>query len=213
VYCPRCGTPNEPGDRFCSSCGASLGKTSPAPKSGGGLHERLGRIAGETRRARLLTAGTALAVVVAIAGFIALSPDDEEAIPRDAYTLSAERICLGAKRQIVAAERSAVRHAKRGAHAALPQALVPIVASWRAEMVVLKTPEDRIQLAGDLNTALRDVEIQMAKLALVADMGDQSRTLEQARRVDAESAGVETAIASLGLEECAGETIGFGSPS
>lgn len=213
MYCPRCGTPNEPGDRFCSSCGASLRKVDTEPKQSRGLGERLGRIAGDSRRSRLLTASTVLALVIAIAGFIALNPKGDETIPRDSYTLAAERICLGAKRQIVAAEQSAVRQAEHGDSSAVARALVPIVASWRAELGVLKTPEDRVQKAEDLDRALRDVEIQVAKLALVADAGDRKHTLDQARRVDAETASVEAATASLGLSECAEATIGFARPS
>lgn len=213
MYCPRCGTPNEPGDRFCSSCGASLREADTESKPEGGPGKRLGRIVGESRRSRLLTVGTVLALAIAIAGFIALSPKDDETIPRDSYTLAAERICLGAKRQIVAAEQSAVRQAERGDSSAVARALVPIVAGWRAELGVLKTPEDRVQKADELDRALREVEIQVAKLALVADTGNRKMTLGQARRVDAETAGVEAATASLGLSECAGETIGFAAPS
>ncbi|MGB7589035.1 MAG: hypothetical protein WBM00_10040, partial [Solirubrobacterales bacterium] len=106
------------------------------------MGERLRPIVGETRRARLFTAGTALALAVAVAAFIALNPKDDKTIPRDSYTLAAERICLGAKRQIVAAEQSAVRQAKHGDISAVARALVPIVASWRAELGVLKTPQD-----------------------------------------------------------------------
>lgn len=213
MHCPRCGTPNEPGDRFCSSCGASLRRSSEGSQPTGRLSERLGRIAGETRRARLLTVGTVLAIVIAVAGFIALSPEDDGAIPRDSYTRAAERICLGSKRQIVAAEQSAVQHVERGSNAILARALVPIVAGWRAQLGVLNTPEDRVQPAGELDRALRDVEIQISKLALVAGAGDRRRILAQARRVDAETVQVEDAIAALGLEECAGETIVFaGNP-
>jgi hypothetical protein len=212
VHCPRCGTPNEPGDRFCSSCGASLRKTSSDGEEGRPPRARLGRIVGETRKARLLTVGTVLAIAIAIAGFIALSPKDEAGIPRDSYTLAAERACISAKRQIVAAEQSAVRHAKRRERGAVARALVPIVATWRAELSTLKTPDDRTEQAGDLDRALRNVEIQVAKLALVADKGTPADILAQAKRVDAETAAVEAAVAALGLEECAGETIGFARP-
>jgi hypothetical protein len=36
--------------------------------------------------------------------------------------------------------------------------------------------------------------------------------LQQARKVDATTASVETAVAELGLERCASETIGFSQP-
>lgn len=212
MYCPRCGTPNEPGDRFCSSCGASLRKTEPATEAGRRPRAQLRRLVGETRRARLITAGTALAIVVAIAGFVALSPDDEEPIPRDSYTLAAERICLSTKRQIVAAEQSAVRQGGKQATGGVARALVPIVAAWRAEMDTLKTPEDRAEQVEELDRALREVEIQVAKLALVAESGSGADILAQAKRVDTETARVEAAIAALGLEECAAETFGIAQP-
>lgn len=212
MYCPRCGTPNEPGDKFCSSCGATLRETKAASGTRQPLWARIERLAGKTRRARMLTGGTVLAVLVAIAAFIALRPADEGTIPRDAYTLAAERICVNGKQRIVAAERSALQTKDQGGEATLGRSLVPIVATWRAELQAMTAPSDRTDLANDLAAALRAVEIQVAKLALVADTGDRAKTLEQARRVDAETALVESAVAALGLEECARDTIGFSGP-
>ena len=84
--CPRCGTPNEPGDRFCSSCGASLGKEAPKPQRS--PRERIGGLFGTDRRTRLVSLATILAVIVAVIAFIALGEDDEKTIPRDAYTIA-----------------------------------------------------------------------------------------------------------------------------
>jgi hypothetical protein len=191
----------------------SLRRSGAAPEPQQRRSSRLWRLAGETRRARLLTAGTALALLVAIAAFIALRPSEDKSIPRDAYTLAAEKVCLGAKSQIVAAEQAAVRAAAHRDQSSVARALVPIVATWRAEMGTLKTPDDRLELAEDLDRALREVEIQVSKLALVASSGDRGRILRQARRVDEETTGVEAAITALGLEECANQTIGFARPS
>lgn len=212
MYCPRCGTPNEPGDRFCSSCGASLRTSEPSSERPQSLRGRIAKIVGETRRGRLLTAGTALALAIAIAAFIALSPADDGTIPRDAYTLAAERICLNAKQQIVGAERRSVEDAKHGRQAELAQSLVPIVATWRAEMGILKTPSDRLEQVNALDAQLRGVEIQIAKLARATDSGDRGQIISQAKRVDAQTRRVETAIKDLGLEECAHETIGLAHP-
>jgi hypothetical protein len=207
VHCPRCGTPNEPGDRFCSSCGASLGKTSQEPRERRSAREWIGQAIGTTRRARILSAATAGAVVIAIAGFIALDPT-EDSIPRDAYTIAADRMCVEAKRQIVTAERQSLERSSAGT-GDFARTLVPIVTNWHSEFAALGVPEDRADQVLALNAALQEAGIQIAALALVADKDEESRTLQQARRVDAATADVETAIADLGLERCAGETIGF----
>ncbi|HEX5713707.1 MAG TPA: zinc-ribbon domain-containing protein, partial [Solirubrobacterales bacterium] len=94
MHCPRCGTPNEPGDRYCSSCGAALEQAGESKQRTGG-RDRLDRLIGTTRRARIITAATAIALIVAIVAFIALEPEDDS-IPRDSYTVAADQLCLDA---------------------------------------------------------------------------------------------------------------------
>jgi len=200
VYCPRCGTPNEPGDRFCSSCGAEL-REAPSSETSLSPRERVTRLVGTTRRARIATAATVGAVVVAIAAFVALKPSEETTIPRDAYTLEADQMCLDAKRQIVAAERAG------GANPF--SALVAIVGSWRLQLQELKPPRDRIALAQQLETALLEAEIRIAKVARLAPRESRKEILTSAKRADEAAAQVEEAVAALGLSECAGATIGF----
>lgn len=209
MYCPRCGTPNEPGDRFCSSCGAQLEK----PESGteaeaSSARERISLLIGTTRKARLVTAATAVALVAAIAAFVALDPaDDETAIPRDAYTVTADGICLVAKRQIIATERRLLgRRAETGEVAA---ALLPIVATWRSEFQALSTPSDRTEQAGELDSALRGVELEIGELARVARRGDQAQTLASAKQADAAATRVEEAVTALALSQCGRLTIGL----
>jgi len=207
VYCPRCGTPNEPGDRFCSSCGAGLGEKPQAPRERRSPREWIGRAFGTTRRARIISAATACAIVIAIIGFIALKPA-KDSIPRDAYTIQADRMCVEAKRQIVAAEQHSLSRspARSGDFA---RALVPIVTTWHSEFAAMGVREDRADQVLALNAALQEAGIQLAALALIADKGQESDTLRQARRVDAATAEVEAAVADLGLERCASQTIGF----
>jgi uncharacterized Zn finger protein (UPF0148 family) len=203
VYCPRCGTPNEPGDRFCSACGAGLRKAAATEKRRS-PREQLGRLVGTTRKARLISAATAGAIVVAIVGFIALNPS-EDAIPRDAYTIEADRICLAAKKQIVAVERSGAANTFA--------ALVPVVGTWRSQFAELVVPADRIGQAQQLETALRDAEVQIARVARIAPHGNKKKTLASAKQADAATTGVEEAVASLGLSECANATIGLSPAS
>jgi hypothetical protein len=202
VYCPRCGSPNEPGDRFCGACGAALRET--APRERRTPRDRLARLFGTTRRARLVSAATVVALVATVAAFIALNAD--EGIPRDAYTIAADGICLQAKREIVLARKG------DGDPSSFSRSLVPIVGGWRAQLRELSVPPDRIEQARQLEAALLVAELRIAKLARVAERGDGRAALASAKRADGASAAVEEAVASLGLSECASAVIGF-SPS
>ena len=204
MYCPRCGTPYEAGDRFCSSCGATLGRTTgkrPEPRS---LRERVVSLVGTTRKARIITLATVAAIAVAIAALIALGPAGDDSIPRDSYTITADGMCLDAKRQIVAAER-----ASAGNLDAFARSLVPVIANWRSSFRNLRVPSDRFDRAEALDAGLRDVEIEASRLALMPDHAARARTLAQAGRVDRASSHVEKAIAELGLERCAAARIGI----
>lgn len=210
MHCPRCGTPNEPGDRFCSSCGATLDrKSKPAEKLS--PRERLSRLFGTTRKARWISAATVLAVLVAVASFIALKPSDE-GIPRDAYTIAADRLCLASKRGIVAVERNFGRGGAESV-GTVARELVPIVAAWRSQLHELRVPADRVELARQLEAALLEAEVQIGGLARVADTGSTSRTVAKAKEADAASSEVEEAVASLGLTHCAEGAIGFTAKS
>ncbi len=165
---------------------------------------------GGDRRAKLLTGATVIALIIAVGAFIALEPASEDAIPRDAYTVAADRLCVKAKRHIVAAERESFRRDDPGG---LARSLVSIIDDWRTKFQSLAEPEDRLEQTQNLGVALLDVELRIATLARIADEGQRPRTVAQARRVDAASAEVEAAIAALGLTKCAALTIGFGDPS
>jgi hypothetical protein len=204
VYCPRCGTPYEAGDRFCGSCGATLDRSAGKPSEPRSLRERAGSLAGTTRRARIVTLATVAAIVVAIVAAVALGPGGNDTIPRDAYTIAADGMCLDAKRQIVAAER-----ASAGNLDAFARSLVPVVASWRSSFRNLRVPSDRFDRAAALDAGLRDVEIEASRLALMPDSAPRSRALAEAGRVDAASRHVERAISELGLARCAAARIGI----
>ncbi len=148
----------------------------------------------------MISAATVAAIVIAVIAFVALKPE-AEGFPRDAYTITADHICLNAKRQIVAAGR-------QGGNG-LAHSLVPIVANWRLQFDALQIPSDRIEDSERLDTALREVEIEAAVLARATEQGHRALILAQAKRADAASAAVEQAIATLGLSECASATIGF----
>jgi hypothetical protein len=136
----------------------------------------------------------------AVIAFIATSPD-EKSIPRDGYTLSAERICLDAKGQIVAA-------ANEGGGDFARQ-LVPIVVRWREQLAELDPPSDRASEVAKLDDALREMEIEAAGLARKREGGTPAVILAGAQSAEAASAEVEDAVAALGLSECAAARIEF----
>lgn len=206
MHCPRCGTPNEPGDRFCASCGTALAKTDPKPKRS--WRQRLSELAGTDRRTRLITGVTVAALVVAVIAFVALGEDDEETIPRDSYTIAADRICIAAKRQIVAVERAGLR-GKSPDTATGARTLLPVVAEWRSEFDALEVPADRIARARELDAALQEVEARIGALARVAAEVDRAELLSRAKAAEKASAGVEEAVSDLGLSHCSRLAIGF----
>ena len=100
MHCSRCGAQTEKGDRYCASCGATL-KQETGPKRS--PRERFAALIGTSRRERLISGGIALALVVAIVAFFALPTDEDDEVPQDDYTESADAICVQAKQQIIAA--------------------------------------------------------------------------------------------------------------
>lgn len=206
MHCPRCGTPNEAGDRFCSACGTPLRRDDPSPR-GASARERVGKLVGTTRRARWISAATAIAIVVAIASFIVLEPDDDE-IPRDTYTLAAEGICLDAKQQISVTGQRFRASADSESASAFARDLLPAVSGWRLQFANLEVPSDREEEVAQLAAALREVEVRIARLARTAGASNPKRTAASAARADEASTAVEEAVASLGLDECASVRLG-----
>ncbi|HEU5064246.1 MAG TPA: zinc ribbon domain-containing protein [Solirubrobacterales bacterium] len=199
MFCPRCGSENREGDRYCSSCGAELPRPDAGPAEQKSLRERLAALIGTSRSARLLTAGTAGALLLAVVAFVALPADDDE-IPQDAYTLAADQLCVSQKRAIVAMGSEALSGG--GGLAAYASGLVPIVVEWRSALNELSPPADRVPLAEELSLALRKVAVEAGALGRLARTGGQEEVVAYAERVDKATGGVEEAIANLGLTRC-----------
>jgi hypothetical protein len=194
--CPRCGKPAREGDRFCRSCGADFAELEHRSSS---LGERIRRLAGGSRRERLLTAGTAVAVVVAIVSFIALGSSEDDA-GEDAYLAGADQICVEAKQRIAAAAPRALER-DRGT-VGYAKDLLRGAVEWRSRLDALAPPPGLSDEAGDLEEALREVVVEVAALARVAREQDRARVVDAAAAVDDASRRVEAAIDELGLEQC-----------
>jgi DNA-binding FrmR family transcriptional regulator len=151
-----------------------------------------------------VSAATIVALIVAVIAFASLGQSQERTIPRDAYTIAADQMCIGAKRQIVAVENGGL-----GAGAAGARRLLPVVREWRSEFDARKVPPDRIEEARALDAALREVQLQIATLARIAADGGRKQILAQAEAANEASSEVEEAVAELGLSHCSRRTIGF----
>lgn len=188
MHCPRCGTENQEGDRFCTNCGGALKEPAAKPERRS-PRERIAGLIGSTRRARLLTAGTALALVAAVIAFLALNEDaDEEADYRSAV----DAMCVSSKEEIGAASRQPATYIEN---------VVTVVGEWRIELQKLAVPSDLLDKANALDESLRDVQVGAAAL-VEATRRRAADAPARAKRVDDATSEVEKAIAGLDLKQC-----------
>jgi hypothetical protein len=201
MFCPRCGAKNEDGNRYCVNCGSDLPGSPGKPATTGKAttpRELIDRMIGTSPRARLLSAGTALAILVAVIGFIALAPSHDGG--EDAFTRQLDQSCVTEKQTIAALERqTAQRSAELGAFAG---ALVTIVEEWRSSLLQPPPPAAHAEAVQALNSALLNVVIGAGALARVASTGSPKQIAAAAGRIDTASAQVERAIENLGLSRC-----------
>lgn len=199
MHCPRCGAENDRGNRFCVECGLPLNEAgTPEPAS---ARERLGSIVGTTRRARLLSALTALAIAIAVIAFIALSPD-EGGTAGDPFLRRLDRECVAAKNRITQLESETLRQSSPNLEQFSAQ-LVAVVAEWRTALAEASPPGEHAGDLASLEAKLREVLIQAAVLNRAAREGASARVITgQAQAVDRATAAIDPALERLGLEEC-----------
>jgi hypothetical protein len=208
MYCPRCGAEQNEGARYCASCGHELpGKEASSSSGEGndGLRASLGRLIGRDRRTRLLTLGTALALVVAVIAFFALDPSDDEeetTVPQDAFTRELDAACVRHKGEIAAAQRAAIEQGGVVASARYAESFVPIAGEWREELGRAVVPADRTELVDDLDGALLEVQIEAGAFARALRERNKKESATTAGSLEAATENVEAAIAALELERC-----------
>jgi zinc-ribbon domain len=209
MHCPHCGTKNEEGNRYCVSCGSELPEWAGTAVAEVALRERVGRLIGTTRRARLLTAATAGAILIAIGAFLTLKPS-EDAAPEDSFTRAIDQTCVTKKQTIAALERQTVQRQPANIEA-FSGALVTIVEEWRQDLQGSAPPPVHAEAVQALDSALLDILIRSGGLARATRSGGAAEVTAQAQLVDAASAQVDRAIDGLGLSRCSEVKVGSAS--
>lgn len=229
MFCPSCGAENEEGSRYCASCGRALPREAPAPKAGdspdsdggaatggdpsgakGGFTGALDRIIGTTRKARLVSAGIAIALVVAVIAFIALGSDKETTVPQDGLTKAMDASCVHHKVEIAKAQAEALNSHDLAGVLSYADSVVRVAGGWRQELGRLDAPADRTALIEPLREALLEVQIEAGALARASRETDKAEVVATAARVNAATAKVEAAIQNLELERCGNLVFGTG---
>jgi hypothetical protein len=205
MYCPHCGVENEQGNRYCVGCGSELARSGTPPARSLGPREWIERLIGTTRRARLLSAATVGAVVIAIVAFVLLEPGADTAA-EDSFTALADRTCVTHKQTIAALEWQVAQ--RQVGVSAFAGALVSVVEEWRQDLQRSPVPPKHAEGVQALNSALLDVVIEAGALARIARGGDSAQTLTQAGLVDEATARVGRTVDDLGLSNCSEVEIG-----
>jgi hypothetical protein len=159
------------------------------------------RLLGTTPRARMLSAATALALVIAIAAFVALKPSEGDATPEDSFTRAADRLCVEEKGRVATLERQVLQQGA-GNVSAFASALVTVLTEWRFGIQDLPATAVDSQAAHPLDAALLDALIRAGALARVARTGSRAEIAKEAGLVDEASVEVDRQIEQLGLDDC-----------
>lgn len=215
MFCPRCGTENDDGNRFCVGCGASLpqqqrepgarpdsaeGKPSPA-------RNRLDEVIGTSRRARIVTALTVLAIAVAVVAIIVLrSNDSEGSVSQDAYLRRLDHRCVQEKTRLSGLEAEAFSQ-KSPDFSSFVNYLVRYVTEWHANLQATPPPAEHVEGVRAVEGALLEVLIEAGRLGTAVRQGSHKGTVKAAESVDAAAGQVDPALEFLGLERCAATAV------
>jgi hypothetical protein len=203
MFCPRCGAENDDANRFCVNCGSELAKEEGAEESPASPRERLGRLIGTTRRARLVTVATVIAIVIAVVAFLSLDSDEGGATANSAYLESVDQACVAEKERISTLEEEVLRRRSLNPQE-FASVLVTALAEWRAKLRQTPPPPEDAEEIQAMETALLTTLVEAAKLSRSIREGGSTLSISrQAQAVDESTREVNQTIESIGLSDCA----------
>jgi hypothetical protein len=203
MYCPNCGAENDASNRFCVNCGSELsaGKE-PAASAARSPRERLAQLVGTTPRARLITAATVIAILVAVVAFLSLD-SDEDATGSSPYLQRLDQACVTEKDRIIALEQQTLSGGTPDLQA-FASVLVASLAEWRADLREEPPPPDSAAAVEALEAALVETLIRSGKLARSIRGGASVDAISRrAEEVDDATTKVDRVIEDLDLSNCA----------
>jgi hypothetical protein len=202
MFCPRCGAENEDANRFCVNCGSELTKADAAPDFPTSTKDRLGRLIGTDRKARLITAGTAVAIAIAMIAFFALDTDSDET-SASPYLESIDQTCVEEKERISALEGEVLNRQPPDPRE-FASVLVTALAEWRLNLRETPPPPQDLARVEGLETALGATLVEAARLSrLIREEGSAGAIDHQAQATDQATLEFNEAIDGSGLSTCA----------
>jgi hypothetical protein len=163
----------------------------------------MGRLIGRSRRERLISAGIAIALIIAIAAVIAISTGGSEDGAQSAYVEQADRICIESQQALAIVDNqvSESRRDPTGAIALYAGAVAEIAADWRSRLARLDPPPDSKEASARLDEALAKFKREADEVVIRAQVGQDPRRLRA--RLAAAGSRIKEATDALGLEDCA----------
>lgn len=200
MFCPNCGTENDAGNRFCINCGSELSSSAPTKESGS-PKERFTRLVGSDRRTRIVTAATAVAIVIAVVAFLFLGSSDDST-EESAYLQGLDRTCVAEKERVIALEGETLR-SRPPDLAAFSSVLVTIVAEWHSGLRNQTPPVEYASGVAAYEASLLRILIAAGGLAhLTRENASGAALASQAKTIDEATRQADEAIEELGLTEC-----------
>jgi hypothetical protein len=170
------------------------------------VRSRVGTLVGRTRRARIITAATVLALAVAVIAFIALDSGDNSSEPlhQNEYQQRADRICLDGKATLVGVGRQLFTPPQPPDAFAKYMAISAQTAmETRSKLAALDAPSDLQAEADALDASLVRLTAAARAAERAIRAASPSRIQVAAPRVESATTRTDEAAARLGLIRCA----------
>jgi hypothetical protein len=207
MYCPNCGAENDERNRFCVNCGSELSSRREAsgatarPKDRG-ARDRLAQLVGPTRRARLATAVTVIALVIAVVAFLSLDTNGDETA-ESPYLQSVDRVCVAEKERISALGREVLSQELPNPRE-FPSVLVTALAEWQSSLRQTPPPPEHAEEIQALEASLLATLVEAGKLSrLIREEASAQVINKQAQAVDEATGRLNETIDVSGLPVCA----------